>query len=585
MTVTVNDMALVIGGEAGQGVESSGEGLALALARGGLRVFVLFDYHSRIRGGHNFAQVRISERALGSHSEPAQLVLALTAEAVHRHLDQLVPGGGVLYDDRLPVDAGVLTAREIDAFPLPLLQIAREVGGDEVMANTAALGAFAGVVELDLAPLLSVIEDNFRSKGPAVVEGNRKVLQAAHALARERYGSGFPWKLQVRPAGERLVLNGNQAFGLGALLGGCRFVAGYPMTPASPVLEWMAAHGARYGVVTKHAEDEIAAACMIIGAGQAGVRALAPTSGGGFSLMVEALGLAGMNEVPIVIYEGQRPGPSTGQATRTEQGDLQFLLHASQGEFPRIVLAPGTIEESFTAGWRAFNLAERYQCPVLVLSDHYLASSLRDVDAEALDFGAVRIDRGELLTEAELDALQGEYKRFALTESGISPRALPGHPKAVAAPSSDEHDEYGRILEDADNRRRMMDKRMRKLQAALGEMEGPIRYGPEQAELTFIGWGSTYGPLCEAVDRLNAGGERANMLHIHDVWPFPAAALEDALAGARTTIAVESNYSGQMADLIRTATGHHVARRILKYDGRPLSPEYILAHVEGMHHG
>ncbi|MGB9299973.1 MAG: 2-oxoacid:acceptor oxidoreductase subunit alpha, partial [Anaerolineae bacterium] len=276
-------------------------------------------------------------------------------------------------------------------------------------------------------------------------------------------------------------------------MAGCKFVAGYPMTPATPILQWMAAHGERYGVVVKHTEDEIAAMMMVIGAAHAGVRAMAPTSGGGFSLMVEALGFAGMAEIPVVIVEGQRPGPSTGLATRTEQGDLLFVLFASQGEFPRIVLAPGTVEESFQAGWRAFNLAEKYQCPVIILSDTFLANSVRTLETDALDFAGVQIDRGALLTDEDLDRLEGEYLRYAYTESGVSPRALPGHPKAVFQATSDEHTPDGHITEEPEPRRRQVEKRLRKLEVALEDMDGPVRYGPPQAELTLIGWGSTYG--------------------------------------------------------------------------------------------
>jgi len=585
--MTINNMTFRLGGAAGDGVESSGAGLCLALTRGGLHVFGLPDYHSRIRGGHNFFSVRISDQPLYSHEEPVHLLLALTEETISRHQDKIVEGGAIVYDSGqvqdLPLHGkGILAlhGKGILALPIPLSEMAKEKAGTELARNTVALGVAAGLTGFDPEPIESVIRQNFGRKGQAVVDGN---LAASEAGYREgqKYAADFPFKLERIPdAPPRMVLNGNQAFAMGALAGGCRFVAGYPMTPGSPVLEWMAAHAADYGVVIAQVEDEIAAINLIIGAGQAGVRAMAPTSGGGFSLMVEALGLAGMTEVPIVIYEAQRPGPSTGLATRTEQGDLWFVLRASQGEFPRIVLTPGSIEQAFEAGWRAFNLAERYQCPVIVLSDHFLATAVRDVDLEALDFDAVTIDRGELLSEAELDALKGEYKRQAFTESGISPRAIPGHPKAVYAPSSDEHNEYGHIEEDAENRRRMMDKRMRKLETAVKEMRPPALYGPEQADFTFVGWGSTYGPLREAVDRLNAQGTRANMLHIVDVWPFPAESTAPMLAAARRTIAVEGNYSGQMADLIRMATGHQVADRILKYDGRPLSPEYILENVK-----
>jgi len=576
--MTTNNMTIRLGGAAGDGVESNGAGLCLALARGGLHVFGLPDYHSRIRGGHNFYSVRISDQPLYSHEEPVHLLLALNEETIHRHRDKIVEGGAIVYDSGQVQDLP-LHRKGILALPIPLSEMAKEKAGTELARNTVALGVAAGLTGFDPAPIESVIRQNFARKGQTVVDGNLAASEAGYQEG-QKHAADFPFKLKTIPdAPPRLVLNGNQAFAMGALAGGCRFVAGYPMTPGSPVLEWMAAHAADYGVVTAQVEDEIAAINLIIGAGQAGVRAMAPTSGGGFSLMVEALGLAGMTEVPIVVYEAQRPGPSTGLATRTEQGDLWFVLRASQGEFPRIVLAPGTIEQSFEAGWRAFNLAERYQCPVIVLSDHFLANAIRDVAPEALDFDAVTIDRGELLSQAELDALEGDYKRHAFTESGISPRAIPGHPRAVYATSSDEHTEYGHIEEDAENRRRMMDKRMRKLEVAVKEMHPPALYGPQDADFTFVGWGSTYGPLREAVDRLNAQGKLANMLHIVDVWPFPTEPTAQMLAAAKRVIAVEGNYSGQMADLIRMATGHQIADRILKYDGRPLSPEYILENV------
>lgn len=574
--MATTDISIRIAGEAGQGVESSGAGFALALVRGGLHIFAEFDYHSRIRGGFNYAQIRISDRPLFSHSEPFHLLLALNQDTFHRYAAQTFPGGAVLYDEALSVDPGALPQNTVRFLPVPLTRIAREVGGDEVMANTAALAAAAAVIGFELPPMESVIEQNFRRKGERVVEGNRRVAQATYEWTRERYGGLFPWPVETRAAAPRLVLNGNQAFALGALLGGCRFVAGYPMTPGSPVLEWLAAHAARYGVAVMQVEDEIAAACAAIGAAHMGVRALVPTSGGGFSLMVEALGLAGMTETPVVFYEAQRPGPSTGMATRTEQGDLLFVLHASQGEFPRLVLAPGTIEQAFEAGWRAFNLAERYQTPVIVLSDHYLATSLRDVSPDDLALEAVSIDRGDLLEASQLDAMAEPYRRYRLTPNGISPRAIPGHPRGVYSATSDEHDEFGHIEEDAANRARMHDKRMRKLETARREMRPPTLYGPADAPLTLVGWGSAYGPLREVVDRLLAQGRMANLIHFTDLWPVPTEAVSFLLAGARRLVAVENNYTGQLADLIRMTTGWEIAERLLKYDGRPLSPEWIL---------
>jgi 2-oxoglutarate ferredoxin oxidoreductase subunit alpha len=570
----INNMTIRIGGAAGDGVESSGAGFCKALARGGLHVFGLPDYYSRIRGGHNFFSVRVSDQPLYSHSEPVHLLLALTEETIPRHRHKVVPGGAIVYDSKLQVSP----EGSVQLVPLPLSDIAKEKAGTVLARNTVALGVAAGITGFDIEPLQSVIRQNFARKGQAVIDGNLAAIEVG-CREGQKHAADFPFKLESMPdAPPRMVVNGTQAFSLGALAGGCRFVAGYPMTPGSPVLHWMAAHAARYGVVTKHTEDEIAAINMAIGAAHMGARALVPTSGGGFALMVEALGLAGMTETPVVIYNAQRPGPSTGLPTRQEQGDLLFMLYASQGEFPRFVLAPGTHEECFVAGWRAFNLAEKYQTPALVLSDHYLAVAVRTLELDAFDFDAVEIDRGELLSEADLDALEGEYLRYRVTDSGVSPRALPGHPKAVYVAAGNEHEESGAITEEPEIRTAQGEKRQRKLIGMATEMSGPLRYGPSEAEVTFVSWGSTFGPLREAVDRLNAEKtSRANLLHFVDVWPFPTEAVMAVMETAHQLVAVESNATAQLATLIRSQTGRQVDGTVLKYDGRAFTPEYIMS--------
>jgi 2-oxoglutarate ferredoxin oxidoreductase subunit alpha len=398
-----NNMTLKIGGEAGQGVESSGAGFAKALARGGLHIFAVQDYMSRIRGGHNFFQIKVNEKPLYSHTETVDLVLALSPETIEFHKDEIGPGGGIIYDEDLKVDKEALEKANIKAFPVPMTKIAKEAG-NVIMANTAGLGAISGMTNYDFEHMAGVIRDNFGKKGQAVVDSNLDVARKAYDFAQENYAADFEFKLASVKAPPRMVISGNQAFAMGAVVGGCRFISAYPMTPATTIFEWLTAKAAKYGIVSKHTEDEIAAALMAIGASHAGVRAMTATSGGGFSLMVEALGLAGITETPLVINEVQRVGPSTGMPTRTEQGDLLFMLHASHGEFPRIVLTPGTIEENFHAGWRAFNLAEKYQCPVIVLTDAFLANSLRTIEPEAFNFDAVEIDRGELLTEERCPA-------------------------------------------------------------------------------------------------------------------------------------------------------------------------------------
>jgi 2-oxoglutarate ferredoxin oxidoreductase subunit alpha len=575
--MATNNMTIRIGGEAGHGVESSGAGFCKALARGGLHVFGLPDYYSRIRGGHNFYSVRVSDQPLHSHAEPVHLLLALTEETIPRHRDKIVEGGAIVYDSNVIQRTGE-DPKGFSFLPVPLSDMAKEKAGTVLARNTVALGVTAGLTGFDLDPMQSVIRQNFARKGQAVVDGN---LAAAEAGWQEgwKHAADFPFKLErILDASPRMVLNGTEAFSLGALAGGCRFTAGYPMTPGSPVLHWMAAHSARYGVVLKHTEDEIAAINMAIGAAHMGARALVPTSGGGFALMVEALGLAGITETPVVIYNAQRPGPSTGLATRNEQGDMLFMLYASQGEFPRFLLSPGTHEQCFVAGWRAFNLAEKYQTPALVLSDHYLAVAVRTLELDAFDFDAVEIDRGQLLSEAELDALDGEYLRYRITESGISPRAVPGHPKAVYVATGNEHEESGTTTEEPGMRTAQVEKRQRKLIGMAEEMSGPQRYGPDEAEVTFVCWGSTYGPLREAVDRLNAEWPgRANMLHFVDLWPFPAEAAMAAFGQARKLVAVEVNATGQLATLIRSQTGRQMDGTILKYDGRAFTPEHIVS--------
>lgn len=574
--MATNDLTIRIGGAAGDGIESSGSGFCKAIARSGLHVFGLPDYYSRIRGGHNFFSVRICDQPLYSHAEPVHLVLALTEETIPRHRDQVVPGGAIVYDSKLKVPPEQLSGDNLRFIGVPMSDMAQQLSGTSLARNTLALGFAAGITGLDRAPLESVIRENFARKGQAVVDGNLEVVAWGYGEG-QKHASDFPFELRSVPdAPRRAVLNGTEAFAMGALAGGCRFVSGYPMTPGSPVLHWMAAHSAEYGVVIKHTEDEIAGINMAIGAAYVGARAMVPTSGGGFALMVEALGLAGMTETPVVIYNAQRPGPATGLPTRHEQGDLLFMLHASQGEFPRFMLTPGTHEEAFVAGWRSFNLAEAYQTPALVLSDHYLAVAVRTVELDALDFGQVHINRGDLLSDADLDALDEPFHRFKITPSGVSPRAIPGHPKAVWATSSNEHDERGMITEDKAMRAAQVEKRARKAVGMAQEIAEPTRYGPPETETSFVCWGSTYGPLREAIDRLNATRPgAANMVHLSEVWPFPVEAANAAFAKANRLVAVEVNPSGQLATLVRAQTGQEM-ERILRYDGRPFTPEHIL---------
>ncbi len=577
-----NNMTIKIGGEAGMGVESGGAGLVKALTRGGLQIFALQDYMSRIRGGHNFFQIRVSTQELYGFTDEIHLLIAFTKDCIERHKHEVAKGGAIIYDEALGYDEALIAEHGVTACPIPLSKLATEVGGHRIMSNTCALGATAGITGYDFERIKDIIETNFRKKGDDVIAKNLAVAKAGYDAAHNLHSENFDYKLETvdtNPAKRRMVLHGNQAIGLGAIAGGCKFISAYPMTPATSIFEYITSKANKYGIVSKQTEDELAAILFAIGANHSGVRGMTCTSGGGFDLMVEALGLASITETPLVVAEVQRGGPSTGLPTRTEQPDLESVIFASHGETPRIVIAPSTIEECFEAGWRAFNLAEKYQCPVIILSDLFLSSQLRSIDKSRFDIANTPVDRGALLTNKQLDGITN-YKRHAFTENGISPRAIPGHRNGVYVTTSDEHTEDGYAVEEADPRNKMMEKRMRKYDLALQEMKAPELYGDKDAEITFVCWGSPYGAVREAVDTLRKNKTKANLLKFTDLWPFPADKARPFLEKAKYLIAVENNFTGQLANLIRRCTGIEVDSKILKYSGRPFSATEILAKLK-----
>lgn len=578
----LNDMTVKLAGAAGLGVDSNGPGLAKALTRAGLHVFGVYDFMSRIRGGNNFYQLRISEHPLTSHNDAVHLLLAFDADSVPTYIHEVVPGGAVIFDEGLKVDTRLIKNQGAQVFSMPLVKIAEEVGGNRIMQNSAALGTTAAITGFDMEYIIDVMKKNFGSKkGVAIAEANVRVAQAAYDLAKDRYAGDFQWKIQARPDKQRMLINGNQAIGMGAVAAGCRFMSAYPMTPATSIFEYMVAHAHKFNVVTKQMEDEIAAVTMAVGASYAGARSMTATSGGGLCLMVEAIGLAGMGEVPLVVVDAMRPGPSTGMPTRTDQGDLMFAINASHGDFPKIVLAAGTPEECFELAARAFNLADKYQCPVLLLTDLFQAFAIRTVDPENFRFDQVTIDRGEMLTKEELDQLTERYARFKVTESGISPRAVPGHQNAIYLTPSDEHTEYGEFdSETAENRLKMVAKRSAKLESTRAEMQGPKLFGPEKADMTFVTWGTSLGAVRETIDILTRQGVRANVLHFTDMWPFPVEKALAAFENVKYMVTVEANISAQFTRLLRMEIGRDADFTILRVDGRPFTPEFILDKLE-----
>jgi 2-oxoglutarate ferredoxin oxidoreductase subunit alpha len=449
--------------------------------------------------------------------------------------------------------------------------LAEEKAGNKLMSNTVALGAALGLVGFEPSILDQVLHDHF-SKGE-VADDNVKAARAGYEYTQSNFKKSFERQLKPISNGKRMLLNGNEAIALGAIAAGCKFIAAYPMTPVTPIMEYLASKAKEFDLVVVQPEDEIAAINMVVGAAFTGVRAMTATSGSGFCLMVEGLGLAGITEAPIVIVEGQRPGPAVGLPTRTEQGDLQFMLHAHHGEFPRAVLAPATVEDAFWLTVKAFNLAEKYQLPVIVMTDHYLASSY--ATADRFDLSQVTVDRGLLYSGGD-----GEYKRHRLTKSGISPRAFPGEEGMLVATDADEHDEAGHLIEDADMRAKQVQKRLRKLFGLKQDISTPRLEGSKKAETTLIGWGSTYGPLCEATDTLRKEGKAINLLHFSELWPFPAEAVAKAIDNSHFSYVVENNATGQLARLIRAETGKEVSGKILKFDGRPFTPASFVEQVK-----
>ncbi len=580
-----NRLTWKLGGKAGEGIMATGIIFSQSCSRGGLHVFDINEYPSLIKGGHNTIQVRVEDREIFSQVKSVNVLIALNKETVLLHKDELTSGGGILYDSSEVLDRKELR-EDIRLYPVPFNNIIKEIGAQAIMKNNVALGASIALIDYDFDVVARVIRDTFKRKGDKIINDNTLAAKAGYDYLKKNFPNDFNYKLEKIGTGGRMLLTGNDAICMGAIKAGCKFYSAYPMTPASSILHFMAANERRFNIVVKHTEDEISAINMAIGSGFAGVRAMCGTSGGGFCLMSEGYGLAGMIEVPLVIILAMRPGPSTGMPTWTEQGDLKFVLSASQGDFPRPVIIPGDNEECFYMTAGAFNIAERYQTPVIVLTDKYLAESHKTT--EKFDAGRITLDRGIYASPEALAASDEKtfFKRYKFTENGISPRTIPGMKKGIYSAASDEHDEEGNIREEIEERIQMMQKRMKKLDTLARELKHPDIFGAKDAEVTIIAAGSTKGPIKEAMIALEKEGVKANYLQILYLSPFPIEKVADVIDSARKTVVVENNFTGQLADIIREKTGRNVTRRILKYDGRPFYPEEIQSAIkEVLAHG
>ena len=571
------DISIRIGGEAGQGIQSVSSIVAKAFVRHNFYVFINQDFESRIRGGHNFDQVRISTAPVRAFDEKVDILIALDQETISRDIDSLTENGIVLYDG----DSIRFDAEKRNHLSVPFGQIASDVGKSKIMINSVATGAAIALTDFKLQPVLDCLQDQFQQKGSETVEKNQQSAAAGYNFVRRHLNDKPHFTIPAtKSTRQKMLLSGSQALALGAMASGLKFYSGYPMSPATSIMEFIAVHADPYNIIVEQAEDEIAAVNMVIGANYAGARAMTATSGGGFCLMVEALSLAGMTETPAVIVVAQRPGPATGLPTRTEQADLSFVMHAGHGDFPRAILAPGHPEQALHLISKAFNLADKYQTPVMVLVDQHFNDALFTVDN--LDLRNIKLDRGHISTDQDMPGSR-TYKRYALSESGISPRILPGHPEAVVYADSDEHTEEGHITESAIVRKQMVRKRMKKLEGLRREIGPPEIYPAGNAGLTLLGWGSTHGVIKEAVDTLNQNGVTARMMHYSELFPFDIRHAPMPLLEKSKIIAVENNFSGQFADFFSAQTGLSIDQRILKYDGRPFTSHEIIEQIKGIH--
>lgn len=552
-----------MGGEAGYGIASTGLSFSRLVMRSGYSCYMYLEYPSLIRGGHNVFFTTFSKDKVTGPYKTIDFLVALNQETVDRHLDDIAKGGLLMHDGSQKLN--LPTGRLVQYLDIPFMKMARDLGAI-LLRDTVALGASLALLGGKLEILEQIIKEVFEKKGAAVIKTNFDAAKAGFDYVKTNFASVIRPVLAPVKSSKKILINGNEAAAYGALAGGLQFAAIYPMTPTSNILHVLAPLQEDYDFIYKQPEDEISAINMAIGASFAGARSMVATSGGGFCLMTEGFGLAGMTETPVVIVEGMRGAPATGLPTWTEQGDLRFILHSHQGEFPRIILAPGDAEEVFHMTMQAFNLADKYQTPVVVLVDKLLCESFENF--EPFDYSKYRIDQGKITYD-----LVKNYQRYALSPDGISLRAPAGTGNHVMA-NSDEHDTYGYSTEEMETRNAQMQKRMSKLSScAMNETIEPKLYGPKKADLTVVGWGSTKGAVLEAMKQL----PKVNFLHLNWIHPFPAEQISKYLKQAKKLVNVELNYSGQLGGLIAEKTGIKITDNILKYDGRPFFPEELVA--------
>jgi 2-oxoglutarate ferredoxin oxidoreductase subunit alpha len=590
----VNEVTIRIGGESGEGTTSGGDILALASARWGYHVYTFRTFPAEILGGPCMFQVRISDQPIKSMGDYADVLICLNEEAYDRNRRDLRHGGVLVYD---PSDFTPETTSDYVTYAVPFNEIARKQVQHFRTKNVIMLGAICGLFGLPLEAVVQVVRSRYsqsRKAGGAPMEKNLFALDVARKYVAEHLSKRDPYWLDAVERADRVVLNGNQAVVAGALAAGCRYFAGYPITPASDIMEGMAKDLPQFGGTFLQAEDEITALASVLGASYGGVRAMTATSGPGFSLMAELIGLASMAELPAVIVDAQRAGPSTGMPSKMEQSDLSFALSASHGDTPRIVLAPANVVDCYQLMALAFTMAERYQMPVIFLTDQSLTARVESVERrlfqpveveDRLQVSPVYTPNGhngqsadqKILISAGAEA--HSYARYAYTESGVSPISIPGAGAPAYVATGLEHDEWGHPDYEPEDHTAMMEKRFRKLASAVVDIPPVERYGDEDATLGLIGWGSTEGTIQEAVDRARAQGKRVASIHLKVLSPLPDQAIQNFIRSVQKVIVPECNYSGQLANLLGAKYGLQ-AIRVNKFGGIPFTAGEILRAIE-----
>ncbi len=559
--MTDRSVNVVIGGEAGQGLVTIGQLLAKGLVRNGFFIVVTQGYQSRIRGGHNTFSIRTSAEEVRAPQETIDLLICLDIQTRAIHGPELSSEGLMVVDSGWEGNGSA--SLEV---PFKKLAAAR-------FSNILALGVAGALIGLPEEVVGQALEEFFIHKSPSVAGENQKILKTAYQWT-EGQPVSFPKLPSPSYPGRRWMMHGNEAIALGALSAGLKFFSFYPMTPSTSIALTLSPQAEALGLIVEQAEDEIGAINMAIGASFAGVPSMVSTSGGGFALMVEGVSLAGMTETPLVIVVAQRPGPATGLPTRTEQADLEFILYAGHGEFPRAVFAPGSVEACFRLIRKAFELAELAQTPVFLLTDQFLADSYRAIDPfEVSDLSPVR-------PGTEWSGPADAYQRYALTETGISPRLLPGRSEHLVVADSDEHRSDGHLTEDLSIRKQMVEKRLKKMETLVRQVVPPEFSGDTKPDLLLVTWGSTRESVLEAADKMRSKGKRVGTLHFSQVWPLVPEQFMGFLKEAGEVVCVEGNAFGQLSRLIRQETGFRTTSQVLRYDGLPITPEYILKALE-----